>query len=154
MPSQRRTALKKRVEGEFPEEGANITALIKTLIKSFLRTDSNYGAIADINTNADYIYKLVKNYISEEKLDIYALKLGNRILMSKTSIDFEEVYEVIRSHSHLKTKKGVIEIWDDPENQILHFLILPLRKHFPIEYSTDGEKERIINLLIKEYMEP
>ena len=153
MPPQRRTSLKKRIEGEFPEETANIGKLIETLIKSFLRTDSNYGAIADIDTDVNYVYKLVKNYISEEKLDIYALKLGNRILMSKTNLDFEEVYEVIRKHSYLKTKMGVVEIWDDLENQILHFLILPLRKHFPIEYSTRSEKEKIINVLLREYVE-
>ncbi len=153
MPPQRRISLKKKIEGEFPEEGANITKLIETLIKSFLKTDSSYGAIADINTNADYIYELVKNYISKEKLDIYALKLGNRILMSKTSVGFEEIYEVIKSHSYLKTKEGVVEIWDDAENRILHFLIIPLRKHFPIEYSTNNEKEKIVNMLLKEYAE-
>lgn len=153
MPPQGRNSLKRRIEREFPEEGADITELIKTLIKSFLRTDSNYGAITDIDTNVDYIYKLVKKYIAEEKLDIYALKLGNRILMSKTNVEFDEVYEVIKNHSYLKTKRGVVEIWDDLENHILHFLILPLRKHFPIGYLTDNEREKITNLLLEEYVE-
>ncbi|MEM1581971.1 MAG: hypothetical protein QXK89_05620 [Candidatus Bathyarchaeia archaeon] len=151
MCPQNCPTLKKRVEGEFIEEDANINKLVETLIKSFLRTDSDYGAISDIKSDVNYIYRLVKNYISEEKLDIYALKLGNRILMSKTNIGFDEIYEVIKERSRLEAKKGIIEVWNDPESGIIHFLVLPLRKHFPIEYTTDNEKENIMNTLLEEY---
>ncbi|MEM1529996.1 MAG: hypothetical protein QXL20_00470 [Candidatus Bathyarchaeia archaeon] len=151
MTPQKISSLRKRVEGEFSEEETGITKLIDTLMRSFLRADSDYGAIADIKTDINHIYGLVKNYISEERLDVYALKLEDRILMSKTNVGFDELYEVIRERSNLKEKSGMVEIWDDQENKILHFLIIPLRKHFPIEYSTEAEKEKIINTLLKEY---
>ncbi|MEM2309293.1 MAG: hypothetical protein QW804_06070 [Candidatus Bathyarchaeia archaeon] len=150
MPPQKSKSLKKRIEGEFIEEGG-INKLVETLIKSFLRADSDYGAISDIETDIDHIYMLVKNYISEERLDIYALKLEDRILMSKTNISFDDLYEVIRSRSYLRAKKGIVEVWDDPESEIIHFLIMPIRKHFPIEYTTEDEKEKIINFLIEKY---
>lgn len=150
MAFQENSSLKKKVESEFIEEGANLTKLVKTLIRSFLRADSDYGAIADIKTDANYIYKLVKNYIAKEGLDIYALKLGNRILMSKTNLGFDKLYEVIRGRSRLEAKKDNVEIWDDSENRILHFIIIPLRKHFPIEYKAD-EREKIIGILLKKY---
>lgn len=151
MSPQKISSLRKRVEGEFSEEETGITKLIDTLMRSFLRANSDYGAIADIKTDINYIYGLVKNYISEERLDVYALKLEDRILMSKTNVGFDELYEVVRERSNLKEKSGMVEIWDDQENKILHFLIIPLRRHFPIEYSTETEKEKIINMLLKEY---
>lgn len=151
MTPQKSSSLRKRIEGEFSEDEVGITKLIETLMRSFLRADSDYGAIADIKTDIDHVYGLVKNYISEERLDVYALKLEDRILMSKTNVGFDELYEVIRERSNLKAKSGIIEIWDDQENKILHFLIMPLRKHFPIEYSTEAEKEKIVNILLKEY---
>ena len=150
MAFQENSSLKKKVESEFIEEGANLTKLVKTLIRSFLRADSDYGAIADIKTDVNYIYKLVKNYIAKEGLDIYALKLGNRILMSKTNLGFDKLYEVIRGRSRLEAKKDNVEIWDDSENRILHFIIIPLRKHLPIEYKAD-EREKIIGILLKKY---
>lgn len=150
MPPQKSSPLRKRIEGEFIE-GESVDKLVETLIKSFLRTDSDYGAITEIETGIDHIYRLVKNYISEERLDIYALKLENRILMSKTNIGFDDLYKVIKERSHLRAKKGIVEVWDDSESGIIHFLIMPIRKHFPIEYAADNEKEKIINLLLKEY---
>jgi len=153
MHLQKRSSLRKRVEGEFIEEDASIHRLVEVLIKSFLRADSEYGAITDIKADVDYIYKLVKNYISNEKVDVYALKIGNCILMSKTNIGFDEVYEIIKERSYLKARRGVAEVWDDPSNRILHFLIIPIRKHFPIEYVTDSEKEKIVKILIDEYAE-
>lgn len=146
--TQRSSSLRKRVEGEFREEGG-INKLVETLIKSFLRADSDYGAIADIETDIDQIYRLVKNYISEERLDIYALKLEDRILMSKTNISFDDIYEVIKRRSYLRAKKGIVEVWDDPESEIIHFLIMPIRKHFPIEYATEDERENIVNFLLE-----
>jgi hypothetical protein len=153
MRLQKRSSLRKRIEGEFIEKDTSIHKLIEMLIKSFLRADSDYGAITDIKTDVDYIYKIVKNYISNEKLDIYALKIGNCILMSKTNVIFDEIYEIIKERSYLKARKGVVEVWDDPNNRILHFLIMPTRKHFPIEYVTDSDKEEIIKILIDEYAE-
>jgi hypothetical protein len=153
MRLQKRSSLKKRVEGEFIEEDASIHKLVEMLIKSFLRADSDYGAITDIKTDVDYIYRLIKNYISNEKVDVYALKIGNCILMSKTNVCFDEIYEIIKERSQLRARKGVAEIWDDPSNKILHFLIMPIRKHFPIEYVTDNEREKIIRTLIDEYAE-
>lgn len=152
MYSQKRSSLRKKVEEDIAEEeGAH--KLIETLIKSFLRADSDYGAITEIRTDIDYIYKIIKNYISKENLDVYALKIGNIIFLSKTNVGFDEIYEVIKERSHLEAKKGIIEIWNDLENGILHFLIIPLRKHFPIEYTTDKEKERIVKMLIDKYAE-
>ncbi|MEM2110722.1 MAG: hypothetical protein QXX08_02465 [Candidatus Bathyarchaeia archaeon] len=144
MRTERNSTLKKiEVEGEFPEQNQSVKKLVETLIKSFLKSDSDYGAIADINTDVNQVYQIVRNYVNEEKLDVYALKLEDRILLSKTNIGFEAIYEIVKSHSHLQQKKNMIEIWDDAENKILHLIIFPLRKHFPIEYSTEKEKEKL-----------
>ncbi|MBS7634747.1 hypothetical protein KEJ34_04535 [Candidatus Bathyarchaeota archaeon] len=150
MPLQK-NSLRKRIEGEFIEDEANISKLIEVLIKSFLMTDSDYGVISDIKIDIDHIYRLVRNYIAEERLDICALKLGDRIFMSKTSIGFDDIYAVIQGHSLLKAKKDMIEIWDDTINKIIHFLIMPLRKHFPIEYTTEVERDEVIGTLLEEY---
>lgn len=152
MPHQK-GSLKKKTESKFIEDEKNILKLIEVLIKSFLRTDSDYGAITDIRTDINHVYRIVRNYIVEEELDICALKLDDHIIMSKTNVGFEDLYVIIRKHSQLEVKKNMIEIWDDSKNKILHFLIMPLRKHFPIEYESDQDKERIINILIKEYSE-
>jgi len=138
------SSLKKKVEGDFPEQSLNVGKLIKTLMKSFLKSDSDYGVITDIKTDINRIYDMTRNYIEEEKLDIYALKLGDRILLSRTNVDFKEIYEVIQKHSELQIKKDMIEIWDDAENRILHLIVVPVRKHFPIEYSTTKEKTKMI----------
>jgi hypothetical protein len=144
MTPEGNSSLHKKVEGEFPEKGLNISKLVKTLIKSFLRSDSNYGAITDIETDINRIYSMVRNYIDEEKMDVYALKLDDRILLSRTNVDFKEIYEVLKERSELQIKKDMIEIWDDPDHKILHLIIVPVRKHFPIEYSTSKQKAKMI----------
>jgi len=144
------SALKKKIEDEFPEQGPDVKKLVETLIKSFLKSDSNYGAITDIKTDVNHIYRLVRNYVNSKKLDIYALKLEDRILLSRTNIGFEEIYEVIKRHSQLQTKMNMTEIWDDAENKILHLIIVPLRKHLPIEYQTEKEKAKMMAVLIND----
>ncbi len=124
-----------------------VRELVITLIKSFLRSDSDYGAITDINTEVDYVYKIVREYVNGEKLDVYPLALSDRVLLSKTNIGFEEIYEVIKKHSHLELKKNMIEVWDDPQNKIIHLIISPIRKHFPVEYSSEKEKKRTVDRL-------
>ncbi len=144
MTAEGDSTLKKKVEGEFPEDAINVSKLVKTLIKSFLKSDSDYGAITDIKTDINHIYGMVRDVIDEEKVDIYALKLDDRVLLSKTGVDFERIYEVIKGRSELEIKKDMIEIWDDVKNRILHLIVVPVRKHFPIEYSTSKEKEKMI----------
>jgi len=137
-------SLRKKVEGDFPEGILNVAELVKTLMKSFMKSESNYGAITDIETDINSIYDIVRNYIDREELDIYALRLGDRILLSKTDAAFENLYEVIRDRSQLQIKKDMIEIWDDADNRILHLIIVPVRKHFPLDYSTDKQKAEMI----------
>jgi len=144
MSSDDNSSLRKEIEGEFEEQKIGIEKLIETLMESFLRSSSNYGAIADIETDIDRIYLLVKKHIEENKIDVYALKIGNRILLSKTSRDFDDLYEVIKRHSELQIKKDMIEIWDDADNKILHLLVIPVRKHFPIEYANPKQKIELI----------
>jgi hypothetical protein len=144
MTTEDDSALRKKVEGEFPENAVNVGKLVKTLIRSFLKSDSNYGAITDIKTDVDSIYGMVRDVIDEEKLDVYALKLDDRVLLSRTGVDFEGIYEVIKGHSELQIKKDMIEIWDDEKNRILHLIVVPVRKHFPIEYSSVKEKAKMI----------
>jgi len=136
--------LGKKVEGDFPGSTLNVAELVKTLMKSFMKSESNYGAITDIETDMNSIYDVVRNYINREELDIYALRLGDRILLSKTDAAFENLYEVIRGRSQLQIKKDMIEIWDDADNRILHLIIVPVRKHFPLDYSTDKQKTNMI----------
>jgi hypothetical protein len=50
----------------------------------------------------------------------------------------------MKGHSELQIKKDMIEIWDDPENRILHLIVVPVRKHFPIEYSTIKERAKMV----------
>jgi len=137
-------SLRKKVEGDFPEGTLNVAELVKTLMKSFMKSESNYGAITDIETDMDSIYDMVSSYIGKEKLDICALRLGDRILLSKTDVGFENLYEVIRGRSQLQIKKDMIEIWDDADNRILHLIIVPVRKHFPLDYSTDKQKAKMV----------
>lgn len=137
-------SLRKKVEGDFPEDTLNVAELVKTLMKSFMKSESNYGAITDIETDMNSIYDMVRNYIDREELDIYALRLEDRILLSKTDAAFENLYEVIRDRSKLQIKKDMIEIWDDADNRILHLIIVPVRKHFPLDYSTDKQKTNMI----------
>ena len=137
-------SLRKKVEGDFPEDTLNVAELVKTLMKSFMKSESNYGAITDIETDMNSIYDMVRNYIDREELDIYALRLEDRILLSKTDAAFENLYEVIRDRSQLQIKKDMIEIWDDADNRILHLIIVPVRKHFPLDYSTDKQKTNMI----------
>jgi hypothetical protein len=144
MTAEGNSSLKKKVENEFSEQSINVGKLVKTLIKSFLRSDSNYGAITDIKSDINHIYEMAVSYIDEEKLDVYVLKLEDRILLSKTGADFDDVYEVMKGHSELQIKKDMIELWDDPENKILHLIVVPVRKHFPIEYSTVKEKDKMV----------
>lgn len=152
MQSQREKSLKKKVEGDFKED-FSISNLIETLMKSFLRSESDYGAITDIKTNVDHVFKLIKEYIDREGLDVCVLKVKDDIFMSKTNVHFDEIYEVVRERSQLRAKKGIIEVWDDRDNKILHFLVIPLRKHFPINYESDYEREEIEEILLKECME-
>ena len=147
MKVNKDSSLRERVEGEFEERKTGIIELIKTLMQSFLRSNSNYGAITDIQTDINRIYILVKRYIEEKKLNVYALRIGDRILLSRTDETFDDLYNVIRQHSKLQVKRDVIEIWDDSDNKILHLLILPVRKHFPIKYNSSRQKAQIIRKL-------
>jgi len=146
MTTDEDSSLREEIEGEFEEQKIGIDKLIETLLESFLRSNSDYGAIADIETDIDQIYLLVKKHIEEKKLDVYALKIDNRILLSKTEERFDDLYEVIKQHSELQIKKDMIEIWDDANNKILHLIVMPVRKHFPIKYTSPKQK---INLIKK-----
>jgi len=144
MSAEGNSSLKKKIEGEFPEQTMDVSILVRTLVKSFLRSDSNYGAITDIKTDLNYIYDLVVRFIQVENMDIYAVKLEDRILLSRTGPDFDNLYNVIKDRSTLQIKKDMIEIWDDTYNKILHLIIVPVKKHFPIEYANTREKARFI----------
>ena len=135
------STLRKKVEREVKEENGAVKELVETLITSFLKSDSDYGAITDLNIDINRIYDIVRDYIVSEKLDVYALMLGDRILLSRTNMGFEELYEVIKGKSQPQLKRDIIEVWDDPKNKILHLIIIPFRKHFPIEYTNEKEKE-------------
>jgi len=141
MMSGGNSTLRKKVEREVKEENGAVKELVETLIISFLKSDSDYGAITDLNIDINRIYDIVRDYIVSEKLDVYALMLGDRILLSRTNMGFEELYEVIKGKSQPQLKRDIIEVWDDPKNKILHLIIIPFRKHFPIEYTNEKEKE-------------
>ena len=135
---------KKNVEGEIPEQNINMINLVKTMLKNFLTSDGNYGAITDIKADTNSIYTTMMDYVNKEKLDVYVLKLEDRILLSKTNVRFEELYKAIKKQSELEIKKEMIEIWNDTNNKILHLIIIPVRKHFQIEYSTTTQKTELI----------
>jgi len=138
------SSLREEVEGEFEEQKIGVEKLIETLIESFLRSSSDYGAITDIETDIDQIYLLVKKYVEEKKIDVYVLKINDRVLLSKTNEGFDDLYEVIKQNSELQIKKDMIEIWDDAKNKILHLLVMPVRKHFPIKYTNSKQKMETI----------
>ena len=143
------STLGKKVEGEFAEGTLGIRKLIETLIKSFLKSESNYGTITDIEETSS-VMVLLRNYIQEEKLDIHALKFRDKILLSRTNLEFEDLYEVVKKYSTIYLKRRLVEVWDDKKNKILHLLIIPLRKHFPIEYSDQKEYEENIEIILEE----
>ena len=139
--------MRKRIAGEFPEESLGIKELTETLIESFIKTDSNYGMITDVRTDLNLFYRCIKDYVKSKNLDVYALRFGDRILLSRTSFGFNEIYKVVKMKSTLRLKKDMLEIWDDEENKILHLVIAPLKKHFPLEYSNKKERLKIIENL-------
>ncbi|RJS85831.1 hypothetical protein CW706_00010 [Candidatus Bathyarchaeota archaeon] len=136
--------LKEKVEEEFEEKDGNLNKLVETLMESFLRSNSNYGAITDIETDINRIYDLVRKCIKKRRMKVYALKIDDRILLSKTNEEFSDLYEVIKECSDLQIKKDMIEIWDDAKNRILHLLITPVRKHFPLRYKNSRQRLEII----------
>ncbi|MEM1514516.1 MAG: hypothetical protein QXH24_00440 [Candidatus Bathyarchaeia archaeon] len=148
MQSQERKSLRKRVKGEF-EESIGTNKLIETLLKSFLKSESNYGLITDIKTDVDRIFRFVKKMISKKGFDIYTLRVRDEIYLSKAIENFDGLYGVIKERSLLMVRKGLMEIWDDNEYRILHFLIPSLKRHFPIEYEDNCEKEEIIKALLE-----
>jgi len=152
MQSQKRKPLKKSVEGEF-DEGAGVNNLIETLLRSFLKSESNYGLITDIRTDVNNVFRLVKELIAEKNLNIYALKVRDEIYLSKAVEHFNELYKVVRERSQLKIKKGIVEIWDDSDNKILHFFVPSLRRHLPIEYESEHEKKEIMENLLEAHLD-
>lgn len=148
MQSQKRKSLKRRVEEEV-EESTCVNNLIETLLRSFLKSSSDYGLITDIKSNVNYVFNLIREKIAEKDLNIYALKVRGEIYLSKAIEHFNELYEVIRGRSQLIVKKDIIEIWDDCDSRILHFLIPSLRRHLPIEYEDERERKEIIDDLLE-----
>ena len=135
---------KKNVEEKIPEHNRNMSNLIKTMLRNFLASDESYGVITDMKADTNSIYTAIMDYVNKENLDVYVLKLEDRVLLSKDNPLFEEVYNAIKKQSELEIKKDIIEIWNDHNNKILHLIIIPVRKHFPIEYSTTTQKTELI----------
>ena len=144
MKHEEKPSSKKNVEGEIPEQNINMINLVKTMLRNFLASDGNYGAITDIKADTNSIYTTMMDYVNKEKLDVYVLKLEDRILLSKTNVCFEELYKAIEKQSEIEIKKKMIEVWNDTNNKILHLIIIPVKKHFPIEYSTPTQKTELI----------
>lgn len=152
MQSEKGKILKKKVEGEF-NESTSVDKLVETLLRSFLKSESSYGLITDIRTDVEYVFRIVRELISEKGFDIYALRVRNEIYLSKAVEHFDDLYAVIKERSILKAKKGLIEIWDDDESRIMHFLVPSLRRHLPIGYENEYEREKIIEALLESYVD-
>lgn len=142
--------LEKKVEAEISEQTLDRKETIKFLINKFLKSDTSYGEITDIEEDVQSFYDLTRNYIQQEKLDIQALKIKDKILLSRTSSEFEDVKKTVEMYSVLIATRDMIEVWDDCQNKILHLLVLPLRKHFPIGYKSEENRLEIIEELLKE----
>jgi len=130
------------------KDEAKHSNMVKTLLETFMGSDENYGAITDIKADVNYVHKLLMEYVDREKLDVYMLKLEDRILLSKTNVRFEKLYKTIKRQSNLEIKKDVMEIWNDADNKILHLFVIPVRKHFLIEYSTATQKTDLVNQIL------
>jgi hypothetical protein len=140
--------LSSRKKGEVEYREQTIRGMVKTLLENFMRSDVNYGTITETKADVKDVYKVLMDYVNREKLDVYMLKLEDRILLSKTNVRFEELYETVRKKSKLETKKDITEIWNDADNQILHLFVIPIRKHFPIEYSNTTHKTDLVNKIL------
>jgi len=140
--------LSSKENGEAKYREHTISTMVKTLLETFMRSDENYGEITDIKTDVNSIHKLLIDYVNRENLDVYVLKLEDRILLSKINVRFEELYKTVKKQSNLEIKKDIMEIWNDPDNKMLHLFITPIRKHFPIEYSTTTQKTDLINQIL------
>jgi len=137
-----------KVEAEISGENRDKKEVIAVLIGKFLKSDSCYGEITSIEGDVQLVYNLTRDYICERNLDVCALRFGGKILLSRTDLEFEDAQKAVQMYSTLIVKRDVIELWDDCQNKILHFLILPLRKHFPIGYSDEKDKLEIIEGLL------
>jgi hypothetical protein len=142
-------ALIEREEEEILEKDLNNERAVGSLIRKFLKSDSDYGEITNIKQDIVHIYDLIKEYVLQNHLDIYALKLQDKIILSRTNFEFEKIQKVVKNHSNLILEIDMIEIWDDLKNKILHLLILPLRKHFPISYNNGKSKLEKVELILK-----
>jgi len=140
--------LAKRVEAEISEKELDKRDIIAVLIDKFVKSDSSYGELTGIEGDVQYVYDLVRGYVCQEKLDVYALRFGDKILLSRTDFEFEEVRKAIEMYSVLVAKREIVELWDDCQNKILHLLIMPLRKHFPIGYSNEESKLRMVEKIL------
>jgi len=139
--------LLEKVEVEISEQNMGKKEIIAVLIEKFLKSDSSNGEITDIEGDVQSVYDLTRDYICERKLDVCALRFRDKILLSKTDFEFEDIQKAVQMYSTLIAKRDITELWDDCKNKILHLLIMPLRKHFPIGYSDEKDKLEIIERL-------
>jgi len=136
-----------KAEAEISEQNIDGKEAIAVLINKFLKSDSRYGEITNIEEGVQSVYNLTRDYICEKKLDVCALRCRDKILLSRTDLEFEDVQKAVQMYSTLIAKRDIIELWGDSQNKILHLLILPLRKHFPIGYRDEKDKLEIIEEL-------
>ena len=137
-------ALKEKIEAEISEQNMDKKEIIEVLINKFLKSGSSYGEITKIEGDVQSVYDLIRNYVYQKRLDIYALKFEDKILLSRTNFEFENIQKAVKRHCALIAKKDMIELWDDEQNKILHLFIAFLRKHFPIGYINEENKLEII----------
>lgn len=135
-------------KGETKQQENAMSSMVKALIEIFVRSDENYGAITNMKADINSVHRLLMDYVNREKLDVYMLKLEDRILLSKTNMCFEKLYKTIRRQSNLEVKKDVMEIWDNAYDKILHLFVIPTRKHFIMKYSTIAQKKILINQIL------
>ena len=103
-------ALREKIEAEISEKDAEKKDIIELFIDTFLKSDSSYGEITNIEGDVEYVCDLIRNYVHQKHLDIYALNFESKILLSRTNFDFESIQKTVERWSKLITKKDLIEL--------------------------------------------
>jgi len=130
--------------------GELIRKEIKDIIEEFITSKVNYSEVSITKENVMEVYNSIKEYILKNDLPFSVLRCQNKIFLSLNKIEFEQLYEVIKRFSTLSLEKGVLEIWEDKENKLLHVVFPSVRRHFIVRYLDEEDKLHKTNSIIYE----
>lgn len=120
------------------------------LLEEFVKSKADYGEIDEMGVDTVKVYDFIQEHILRKDLPISALKVKNKILLSKNIINFGQIYELIKSFCELTINDKMVEIWQDKENNLLNVVYPSIQRHFPIKYDSEIDKLDKIEAVLQE----